>query len=93
MLVAITPPRLSGQVLGVESSLRMTCQGLGALLAGSLAEVLDTGHTVALLAIASLLVSVGLTPALTRASSRVSRAEQAHTTAAPALTGRTPRGT
>jgi predicted MFS family arabinose efflux permease len=67
LLVKLTPPALSGQVLGAESAARVTCQGLGAVLAGALAELIQPGSTIALLALGSLLVSAGLTPALIRA--------------------------
>ena len=67
LLVKLTAASLSGQVLGAESAARVTCQGLGAVLAGSLAEVLPPAATIAVLALGSLLVSVGLTPALARA--------------------------
>ena len=67
LLVKLTPPSLSGQVLGAEAAARLTCQGVGAAVAGGLAEVLPAGPSIALLALASLLVSVGLTPALLRA--------------------------
>jgi predicted MFS family arabinose efflux permease len=70
MLVALTPPELSGQVLGVEGSARMTCQGLGALLAGALADTLDVGLTMTLLAAASVLVSLVLTRPLATAALR-----------------------
>ena len=61
LLVELTPPDLSGQVLGAESAARATCQGLGALLAGAVAEVIDPGHAIAVLAAVSLLVSASLT--------------------------------
>ena len=67
-LVALTPPALRGQVLGAESSLRMTFQGVCAVLAGGLADVVPTGMAMAALAAASLLVSLALTPALRRAA-------------------------
>jgi MFS family permease len=70
MLVALTPRELSGQVLGVESSARMTFQGVGALLAGGLADVLDVGLTMTLMAAASLVVSLALTRSLTSAARR-----------------------
>lgn len=66
LLVSLTPAHLSGQVLGAESAARVACQGLAAALAGTMAEVLEPGSTIALLAIASLVVSACLTPALTR---------------------------
>jgi predicted MFS family arabinose efflux permease len=66
LLVSLTATELSGQVLGAESAARVTCQGLAAALAGGIAEVLDPGTTMTLLALGSLLVSVCLTPALAR---------------------------
>ena len=67
-LVALNPPALRGQVLGAESSLRMTFQGLCAVLAGGLADVVPTGTAMCALAAASLAVSLMLTPALRRAA-------------------------
>jgi hypothetical protein len=76
-LVALTPPALRGQVLGVESSVRMTLQGVCAVLAGGLADVVPVGTAMAALATASLVVSLALTPALRRAADAAtpSRAE------------------
>ncbi|VXC28404.1 MFS transporter [Aeromicrobium sp. 9AM] len=68
MLVELTPPHLSGQVLGAESAARATCQGFGALLAGALAEGIAPGVTIALLGVVSLLVSAALTRPLVRAT-------------------------
>jgi predicted MFS family arabinose efflux permease len=68
VLVGLTPPDLSGQVLGAESAARATCQGLGALLAGALAEVVDAGQAIAVLAVASVLVSGALARPLARAT-------------------------
>ena len=68
LLVELTPPDLSGQVLGAESAARATCQGLGALLAGAMAEVIDPGHAIAVLAVVSLLVCAALTRPLARAT-------------------------
>ena len=67
-LVALTPPALRGQVLGAESSLRMTLQGVRAVLAGALADVVPVGTAMAVLAAASLVASAVLTPALRRAA-------------------------
>jgi predicted MFS family arabinose efflux permease len=75
ILVQLTPAALSGQVLGVESAARVTCQGLGALLAGGVAELVEPGHAIAGLAIGSLAVSAILTPALTRAAAAAARTE------------------
>ncbi|SHG32637.1 Predicted arabinose efflux permease, MFS family [Jatrophihabitans endophyticus] len=65
-LVALTPPHLRGQTLGVESSARLSMQGVCALLAGVLADRIGAGVAVGLLAGASVLVSLVLTPALAR---------------------------
>ena len=67
-LVALTPPALRGQGLGLESSVRMTLQGVCAVLAGGLADVVPVGTAMAALGTASLAVSLALTPALRRAA-------------------------
>ncbi|MEV4642657.1 MFS transporter [Actinoplanes sp. NPDC049548] len=67
-LVALVPVPLQGQTLGVESSARMTMQGVCAALAGALADRTGPALAVTILAGASLAVSVALTPALTRAA-------------------------
>jgi MFS family permease len=67
-LVALSPPALRGQVLGVESSVRMTLQAVCAVLAGGLADVVPVGVAMSALAAASLAVSLALTPALRRAA-------------------------
>jgi predicted MFS family arabinose efflux permease len=74
LLVKLTPISLSGQVLGAEAAARVTCQGLGAVLAGGLAEVLPSAATIVLLALVSLGVSVGLTPVLARAEQHAAAA-------------------
>jgi len=79
LLMKLTPPALAGQVLGVDSAARVTCQGLGALLAGTVAEIVTVGNAIALLALGSVLVSLALTPALTRVADRAAdsrRSEQ-----------------
>jgi hypothetical protein len=68
LLVELTPPALSGQVLGAESAARATCQGLGALLAGAMAEMIQPGNAITVLAVVSLLVSAALTRPLARAT-------------------------
>ena len=69
-LVALTPPGLRGQVLGVESSVRMTLQGVCAAAAGLLADLLSPAPAVVLLALASIAVSLALTGALARTGAR-----------------------
>ncbi|SHF77993.1 MFS transporter [Geodermatophilus nigrescens] len=67
-LVALTPGELRGQVLGVESALRMTGQGVFAAAAGALADLSAPGAVMAGLAAASVLVSLVLAPGLRRAA-------------------------
>jgi hypothetical protein len=69
-LVALTPPALRGQVLGVESSLRMTLQGVCAAAAGLLADLTTPADAVVVLALASIVVSLGLTRTLSRTAAR-----------------------
>ena len=66
LLVELTPLHLSGQVLGADSAARATCQGMGALLAGAMAEVIDPSHAIAVLGVVSLLVSAALARPLLR---------------------------
>ena len=54
--MVITPPALRGQVLGAESSARMTFQGIFAVLAGGLADLIPTAVAMSVLAVVSLLV-------------------------------------
>ncbi|MGY1649631.1 hypothetical protein [Geodermatophilus sp. SYSU D01119] len=67
-LVALTPGQLRGQVLGVESALRMTGQGVFAAFAGALADLSTPGAVMAGLAAASVVVSLALVPGLRRAA-------------------------
>ncbi len=69
-LVVLTPPGWRGQVLGAESAVRMTGQGVFAALAGALGDLLSPGLAMTLLAAASLVVSVALGPGLRRAAGR-----------------------
>ncbi|MGZ0153329.1 MFS transporter [Kribbella sp. WER1] len=69
LLVDLTPLELRGQVLGLESALRMTTFGVVAILAGALADLTSPAQTMTLCAAASLLVSVGLTRPLRRIGS------------------------
>ena len=66
-LVALAPEDVRGQALGVEGSARMTAQGLCAVLAGALADVVGAGVAITLLALSSLAVTAALVPALARA--------------------------
>ncbi|MFD8599036.1 hypothetical protein ACFV1L_28940 [Kitasatospora sp. NPDC059646] len=72
-LLALTPGAERGQVQGVESAGRLTWQGIGAALAGALAQAVEPRWAIALLAAVSL--------AVTAASRRAVRREAAAVTA------------
>ncbi|MFE7180552.1 MFS transporter [Streptomyces erythrochromogenes] len=57
-LLELTPEAIRGQVQGVEAAGRMTWQGLGAAIAGGLAQYLGAGTAIALAAAASLAVTL-----------------------------------
>lgn len=57
-LLVLTPDAVRGQVQGVESAGRMTWQGIGAAIAGDLAQVLPTAATITLLAAMSLAITL-----------------------------------
>ncbi|GAB2718886.1 MFS transporter [Kitasatospora kifunensis] len=63
-LLALTPPELAGPALGLHSSDMLALQGAGAALAGTLAELCSPGTAMALLAAASLAVTLVLAPGL-----------------------------
>ncbi|TCO50446.1 MFS transporter [Kribbella antiqua] len=69
VLVDLTPVELRGQVLGLESALRMTAFGVFAILAGALADLTAAGPGITTFAVASLLASLALTPPLARVMS------------------------
>ncbi|TDW21696.1 MFS transporter [Kribbella kalugense] len=69
VLVDLTPAELRGQVLGLESALRMTTFGVVAILAGALADLTAAAPAMTVFAAASLLVSVVLTRPLSRVMS------------------------
>jgi hypothetical protein len=62
----------------------VTCQGLAAALAGALAEFTQPGAAITGLAVGSLLVSLGLTPALNRAAAKAAVATSRESLPAPA---------
>lgn len=57
-LLALTPGPVRGQVQGVESAGRMTWQGIGAAIAGGVAQRLDPGTTIAAMATVSVAITV-----------------------------------
>lgn len=69
-LMRLTPPDARGQALGLHSAGMLTMQGVSAVLAGLLAEVIPAHDVMALLAVASLLITGALSPALHRSAVR-----------------------
>ena len=63
-LMALTPEDLSGHALGLHSSGMLTMQGLGAALAGTIAEHVSPATTMAVLAALSVAVTLLLAPGL-----------------------------
>ncbi|WP_016697614.1 MFS transporter [Actinoalloteichus spitiensis] len=63
-LMAITPPELSGQALGLDSSGMLSMQGVGAFLAGAVAQFTSPATAMGIMAIASVAVTVALIPGL-----------------------------
>jgi predicted MFS family arabinose efflux permease len=68
LLLTLTPERVRGQVQGVDQAARGTCQGLGAVLAGTIAEVVPVGTAMAVMAGLSVLVTLAVMPGIARAS-------------------------
>ncbi|WP_199742439.1 MFS transporter [Streptomyces triticirhizae] len=64
-LLALTPRQRHGQALGLHSAGMLTCQALGAALAGAVASALSPATAMALLALASTAVTVAVTRAVT----------------------------
>ncbi|MGW1542224.1 MFS transporter [Streptomyces sp. NPDC002309] len=63
-LMRLTPDELSGQALGLHSSGMLTLQGVGALLAGTIAELTTPGTAMTVMAAASVAVTLVLAPGL-----------------------------
>ncbi|MEV0200194.1 MFS transporter [Nonomuraea sp. NPDC050691] len=63
-LVALTPSDVRGQALGLNSSAMMTMQGVGATLAGALAQYTSPALAMSVMAAASVLVTACLAPGL-----------------------------
>ncbi|KPI15488.1 major facilitator superfamily MFS_1 [Actinobacteria bacterium OV450] len=66
-LLALTPDPVRGQVQGVESAGRMTWQGIGAAIAGGLAEHFAPGMAITAVAAVSVAVTVLSRPHVVRA--------------------------
>jgi predicted MFS family arabinose efflux permease len=69
-LMALTPDELSGQALGLASSGMMAMQGVGAALAGLVAQLTSPGTAMAVMAAASLVITLALAPGLRPGRSR-----------------------
>ncbi|MEU3185535.1 MFS transporter [Streptomyces sp. NPDC006923] len=66
-LLELTPDPVRGQVQGVESAGRMTWQGIGAAIAGGLAQHLAPGAAMTVVATVSVIVTVASRPLVARA--------------------------
>jgi predicted MFS family arabinose efflux permease len=66
-LLELVPDAVRGQVQGVESAGRMTWQGIGAVLAGLVAQLVPVGLAMVVVAGASLAVTVTTRSAVSRA--------------------------
>ena len=63
-LMALTPDELSGHALGLHSSGMLAMQGVGAALAGAVAERTSPGAAMAVMAVISVAVTLILAPGL-----------------------------
>ncbi|WP_207944394.1 MFS transporter [Actinomadura rubrisoli] len=63
-LMALTPDELSGHALGLHSSGMIAMQGVGAALAGAVAQSTSPATAMTLMAVASVAVTVALAPGL-----------------------------
>ncbi|MEU4453392.1 hypothetical protein AB0F44_18805 [Nocardioides sp. NPDC023903] len=67
-LITHTTDDIQGQALGLQGQGMMIGQAMGAGIGGAIATYLAPGHAMGLLAAASLLVTIGLTPGLRRSA-------------------------
>ena len=65
-LMALTPDELSGHALGLQSSGMLAMQGVGAAIAGMIAEHISPGAAMAVMAAMSVTVTLLLAPGLRR---------------------------
>ncbi|MFE1951073.1 MFS transporter [Streptomyces sp. NPDC059524] len=70
-LLALTDDAVRGQVQGVESAGRLSWQGVGAALAGGLAQVVSPGVAMTTMAAISVAVTVGSRPFVLRSGAPV----------------------
>ena len=83
-LMTLTPDEMSGHALGLHSSGMLTMQGVGAALAGAVAERVSPSAAMALMAAASVVVTLALAPGLrTRCWPPAEKARNSHVGRAP----------
>jgi len=82
-LVAVTPDDLRGQALGLHSSGTLTMQAIGAATAGAIAQHIPVADAMTVMAVASALVSLALTPGLRRAARETSALARTSAAAEP----------
>lgn len=88
-LMRLTPPELSGQALGLQTAGMLTMQGVGAALAGTVAQLLSPATAITVMAAASVIVTLALAPGLTTARlGRVAERQRDAEAAAPILAPR-----
>ncbi|MEU0834138.1 MFS transporter [Streptomyces sp. NPDC005969] len=71
-LISLTPDELTGHALGLHSSGMLTMQGVGATLAGAVAERTSPATALAVMAATSLAVTLSLAPGLRLPARRTS---------------------
>jgi predicted MFS family arabinose efflux permease len=85
-LMTLTPDDMSGQALGLASSGMLAMQGVGATLAGVVAQLSSPGMAMAVMAGASLAITLTLAPGLRPAGPQGRGARWPYRTAAAART-------
>ncbi|MEV7236388.1 MFS transporter [Streptomyces sp. NPDC051020] len=85
-LISLTPDELSGHALGLHSSGMLTMQGVGATLAGAVAERTSPATAMAVMAATSLAVTLSLAPGLRPPARRTSEPVGLRKRASPELT-------
>ncbi|MQY10424.1 hypothetical protein SRB5_05320 [Streptomyces sp. RB5] len=63
-LMRLTPTELSGQAMGLQTAGMLTMQGVGAALAGTVAQLLSPAAAITVMAVASAAVTLALAPGL-----------------------------
>ncbi|MYV54299.1 MFS transporter, partial [Streptomyces sp. SID3212] len=63
-LIALTPDDIQGQALGLDTSGRLTMQGVAAALAGAVAQYTSPATAITVMALSSVVVTLALAPGL-----------------------------